>query len=129
MDTFKEDLDESLSNRNVCEYTLFQNIFVHTLDKQVTIKKKKILRFNKNSFMKKALRKAITRRSNFKNVYHKSWTNENWAIYKKQKNFCVNLLRATTKEYLQGLNVTDLSDNKKIWKTITVYLLERAPPF
>ena len=82
-----------------------------------------MLRFNKNSFMKKALRKAITRISNFKNV-----TNENWAIYKKQKNFCVNLLRATTKEYLQGLNVKDLSDNKKIWKTITVYLLERAPP-
>ena len=41
MDAFKEDLDESLSNRNVCEYTLFQNIFVHTLDKQVRIKKKK----------------------------------------------------------------------------------------
>ena len=41
MDAFKEDLDESLSNRNVCEYTLFQNIFVHNLDKQVRIKKKK----------------------------------------------------------------------------------------
>ena len=54
--------------------------------------RKKILRFNNNSSMTKALEKATMHRSRFKYVYHKSGTNENWTRYKKQWNFYVNLL-------------------------------------
>ena len=39
MDAFKDDLNKSLSNRNVYEYKHFQNIFVHTFNKHATIKK------------------------------------------------------------------------------------------
>ena len=55
------------------------------LDKKL---RKKILRFNNNSFMIKVLRKAIMHRSRLKNLYHhKSRTNENSTSYKKQNNF------------------------------------------
>ena len=47
--------------------------------------------------MIKALRKAIMCRSEFKNVSHKSTTNENLAVYKKQMNLCVNLLQKLKK--------------------------------
>ena len=44
-------------------------------------KKKK--RFNDNSFMTKALRKAIMRRSKLKNIFHKTIAKEDWNSYKK----------------------------------------------
>ena len=49
--------------------------------------------------MSKALHKAIMVRSKLKNKYNKIRTEENWDSYKKQRNFCVNLLRKTKKEY------------------------------
>ena len=67
--------------------------------------------------MIKAL-KAIMCIYEFKNVYHKSRTNENLASYKKRMNLYVNLLQKTKKAYFQRLNVKYLSDNKKIWKAI-----------
>ena len=63
------------------------------------------MRFNNNLFMSKALRKAIMHRSKLKNIYNNYRTEDNWANYKKQRNFCVNLLRKTKTEYFQKLNV------------------------
>ena len=33
----------------------------------------------------------------------------------------VKLLRRTKKDYFQNLNIRDLSDNRKFWKTIKPY--------
>ena len=77
--------------------------------------RKKPLRFNSSPFMSKALRKAIVHRSKLKN---KIRTDVNWANYKKQRNFCVTLLRRTKKDYFQNLSAKSLPENKKIPKTI-----------
>ena len=42
-------------------------------------------------------------RSKLKNVYKKKWANDNWANYKKQRKFCVNLLGKTKKDHFQNL--------------------------
>ena len=76
--------------------------------------------------MSKALRKAIMHRSKLKNIYNKKMDRVNWENYKKQRNFCVTLLRRTKKEYFQNLNVKYLSDNKKFWKTIKPYFSNRG---
>ena len=68
--------------------------------------------------MTKTLRKAIVHRSKLKNIFHKTRAKEDWNNCKKQRNFCVNLLRNTMKDYFQKLNIKDLADNKKFWKTI-----------
>ena len=47
-------------------------------------------------------------------------------IIKKQRNFCVNLLLKTKKDYFQNLNIRDLSDNKKFWKTVKPYFTNKA---
>ena len=39
----------------------------------------------------------------------------------KKKNFFVNLLRKTKTDYFQNLNIQNLSDNGKFWKTIKQY--------
>ena len=60
-------------------------------------------------------------RSRLKNIYIRKSNDKNWENYKKQRNFCVDLLRKTEAEYFRNLNVKDLSDNRKFWKTIKPY--------
>ena len=67
---FKEDLDKNLKSNNTVNFSDFQNTFTTVLHKHAPIKKK-ILRFNNNPFMSKALRKAIMHRSKLKNIYNK----------------------------------------------------------
>ena len=77
--------------------------------------------------MTKALRKAIMHRSKFKNIFHKTRAKEDWKNYKKQGNFCVNLLRNAKKDYFQKLNIKDLTDNKKFWrKTIKPFFSNKV---
>ena len=58
--------------------------------------------------MTKQLRKAIMHRSRLKNVFNKNRTPKTWDSYKKQRNFCVNLLRKTKKEYFENISVKDI---------------------
>ena len=69
------------------------------------------MRFNNNSFMSKALRKAIMHRSKLKNIYDKYRTVDNWANYKRQRNSCIDILCVDLKLKNRKLNVKDLSDN------------------
>ena len=88
--------------------------------------KKKIQRFNNNPFMTKQLRKAIMHRSRLKNVFNKTCTPKTYDSYKKQRNFCVNLLRKTKKEYFENIIVKDINDNKKFWKTIKPFFSNKG---
>ena len=58
--------------------------------------------------------------------YNKYRTGDNWVNYEKQRNFCVNLLRKNKTEYFQKLNVNDLSDNRKFWKTIKPFFRKKG---
>ena len=117
IEMFKADLDQNLKCTTSFKYSDFQSTFTRVLHNHVPIKKK-ILGFNDSLFLTKILRKAIMHRSKFKNIYNKKRTNDNWANYVKQRNFCVNLLRKTKKDYFHNLSIRDLSDNRKFWKTI-----------
>ena len=69
---------------------------------------------NSNGFMTKSLRKAIKLRSRLKNIFNKQRSDENWDNYKKQRNFCVKLLRQTKVKYFSDINVKSISDKKKL---------------
>ena len=53
-----------------------------------------------------------------KNRFNNNPTEENSTLYKKQRNFCVNLLRKEKKKYYNNLNVKIFNDNKAFWKGI-----------
>ena len=57
-------------------------------------------------------------RSRFRNKYLKKKNEENRAIYVKQRNNCVSLLRKSKKKYNENLDERNLMDNKLFWKTI-----------
>ena len=53
--------------------------------------------------MRKALGKAIMVKSKLKNKYNKNRTEKNCDRYKKQRKFCVSLLRKTKKDYFNDV--------------------------
>ena len=114
---FRAKLRQQLENNKSSNYIDFENIFLSILEEQAPLKKKTI-RANHAPYMTKALRKAIMRRSALENQYHKNKTPEHSAAYKKHKNFCSRLYKKERKKYYSNLNLNDITDNKKFWKTI-----------
>ena len=51
---------------------------------------------------------------------------ENWDNYKKQRNFCVKLLCQNKEKYFSNINVKSISDNKKFWKTMKPFFLNKG---
>ena len=122
---FQDQLRSQLTSIKTVDYSQFHEIFLKTLDAFAPMKKK-IFRFNHNPFMSKELRKAIMVWSKLKKKYNKNRTEENWDNYKKQKNFCVNLLRKIKKDYFNDLNIKNITDNKAFWKTIKPYFSNKG---
>ena len=80
---FNKELKSKLDSIEKLDYPLFESIFVDILNTHAPITTKKV----RNS--------------------------KHWENYKKQRNFCTNLLKKTKSEYISNLNIKDLKDNKK----------------
>ena len=107
-----ETLDEATMN-----YDNFLEIFINILNKHAPLKQK-IVRGNQAPFMTKALSKAIMKRSKLKNNFNKYPSDENNRLYKKQRNYCVNLLTKEKKKYYNNLDLKIFDDNKTFWQQI-----------
>ena len=100
----------------------FENIFMTILNIHAPLRKK-YLRANNAPFMNKLLSKAIMVRSRLQNKFHKSKTRETRETYKKQRNYCVTLLRETKRSFYENLNPKSISDNKEILEASQTFLL------
>ena len=81
--------------------------------------------------MTKTLRKAIMFRSQLKSKFIKSRNNEDSSNYKKQRNFCTNLLKKSKQNYSQVLNTTgdlNIREGRNISQCIISEKLISAPP-
>ena len=88
-----------------------------TLEKHAPLKEK-FVRANNAPFMNKELSKAIMKRSNLRNVYRKSPTEENHTAFKRQRNLCVKLSRKSKKDYYSNLDISKVTDNKLFWNNV-----------
>ena len=113
----------------LCEGTadcsIMKNFVIATLDR-LAPKKTKYVRANEKPFMNKIMRKAIMRRSYLRNKFLREKTTINREAYKKQRNYCVSLLRNVKSEYFNSLNMNKITDNKAFWKTIGPYFREKS---
>ena len=116
---FRNDLSKNLldSNKETMSYDDFKEIFMKVLNLYAP-KKKKLVRGNTAPFMNKSLSKAFMHRSKLKNNYNKKPTKTNKLLYKKQRSFCVNLLKKEKKKYYNNLDLRIFDDNKKFWQRI-----------
>ena len=68
--------------------------------------------------MNKQLRKEIMTRTRLLNKLRKFNCPENQLAYKRQRNYCVKLLKRSKIDFYNNLNVKKVTDNKHFWKTI-----------
>ena len=97
-----------------------------TLNKHAPMKTK-YLRANNSPFMNKELTKVIMVRSRLKNKSLKLKTTEAREAYRKQRNFCVSLLRRIKKNFYENLDPKLITDNKKFWKQVKPFFSDKSP--
>ena len=119
-DEFRAELDNEILKHDInnIEYQHFLNIFIEILNKHAPMKIK-YLRANQGKFMTKGLHKAIMKRSRLRNKFLRDRTEMSRKEYKKQRNFCVNLLKKAKKDHFANLDVNSVLDNRKFWQNVT----------
>ena len=90
--------------------------------------RKRCVGANNSPFMNKPLSKAIMVRTRLRNKFLKSKTNESREAYKKQRNYCISLLRETKRCFYENLNPEFISDNKKFWMQVKPFFSDKTPP-
>ena len=93
----------------------FCELSVNILNKHAPCKKRNARR-NQMPFFTKELSKKLTW-SRLRNKYLKNRNEENGAIYVKQRDYCVSLLRKSKKKYYENLDERNLMDNKLFRKS------------
>ena len=80
--------------------------------------KQKIVCGNHKPYMTKALRKTMMNHSKLERKYHKSKSDMDHRKFKKQWNFKSKVYKKERRKYYENLNVNNIIDNRKFWKTI-----------
>ena len=121
-DLFRGDLNFLLIKENMTlEFTglaSFTKIFVDTFNKDAPMKKKYI-RANYANFVTKGLQKTIMLRSRFRNIFLKEKSLESKNAYNKQRKICLKTVKKAKKEHFQNIGLSEITDNKKFWKTVS----------
>ena len=65
-------------------------------------------------------------RSRLLNRYRKEKTEATRSVYKRQRSFCVKLLRNTKKEFCNNFSVKYITANKLFWKTVKLSFTEKT---
>ena len=65
--------------------------------------------------------------SRLKNNCNKSRKTEHWEAFRRQRNLCVTLFRMEKRSFYNKLNISDITDNKKFWKTVKPAFSEKGP--
>ena len=66
------------------------------------------------------------KRSELATKYRRNPTEDNLRAWKKHKNFCSNLYKKERKTYYESLDMTNLTDNRKFWKTVKPLFSDKA---
>jgi predicted transport protein len=122
-EAFGIDLNTRISNQTIVNYDTFENIFLQTLEKHAP-QKSKVVRANSKPYVSKEMRKAIMLRSQLRNKMHLS--HEYRIAYKRQRNYCNRLYKRERKKYYTNLNLKNITDNRKFWKTVKPFFTDKG---
>ena len=81
---------------------------------------------NDQPFMNKELRKEHMKRTRLLNKYRKEKTVSNELEFKKQRNYCVSLLRKMKKDFYEKLKPSSICDNILFWKVTKPLCSDKA---
>ena len=66
-------------------------------------------------------------RSKLRNKYCKLKTEESYIAYKKQRKYCVSIIRKAKYEFFEHLNHKLITDNKTFWKNVKPCFSDKVP--
>ena len=76
--------------------------------------------------MTKTLRKAIMKRSELKSKYCKNKLVQDFQLYKKQRNYYSKLYKKERKLFYNKMNLSNINDNRRFWKTVKPFLSDKG---
>ena len=110
-------MNKNLVNNTKLDYNGFEEIVLNPLSSQAPFNKR-MVRANQREFMSKEKNKGIMARSRLRNKFLKEKTAFSREAYDKQRKYRVKLIRKNTIKYFGSLNVKNITENKKFWKTV-----------
>ena len=110
-------LTDNLARSNGNTYEEFEDAFILSYN-TVSAEKQRTLRANEKPYVTKEMRKAIMLRSQLQSKMFRLGTEEAKKAFKRQKNFCNRLYRRARKDYYNRLNLKNITDNRKFWRTV-----------
>ena len=126
---FIHELDQKLIQGDIYKtddsYSKLTEVISEVLDKHAPLKTKTV-RGNQAPFMNKDLSKAIMTKSRIKNRYLKWPSRENFLAYKKIKNKCNNLLKASKKRYFKENAGEGSASGKSFWNTVKPFISSKG---
>ena len=122
---FRNELRSNLDKMQPKTYGTFENTFFKVLDKHAP-EKTKFVRANHKPYVTKAMRVAIMKRSELATKFRKEPTETNKKAFRKQRNFCNRLYKRERKKYYEKLDLKNLTDSKRFWKTIKPFLSDKT---
>ena len=66
-------------------------------------------------------------RSKLRNKFLKLKTIESREAYKRQRNYCVSLIRKTNKRFYENPSPNLITDNRKCWKQVKPFFSDKTP--
>ena len=91
-----------------------------TLDKFAPYKTVTV-RGNSKPHMSKTLRKALMLRTRLKNKVNETNDENDLRRYRDQRNLIVKMNRRAKKKYFKNLDLNNVGNSKRFWKTLNLY--------
>ena len=125
VNTLRQELTKQKKVLDEKEQDALSEICTDVLDKHAP-QRKRYVRSNHKPLMTNEISKAIMTRTRLRNRFLKNRSTRNRDLFRKQKNLCVSLLRKPKKDYFSNLNEKQTTDNKRFWKTVKPFLLNKV---
>ena len=106
-------------------YDQFESLFTCILNKHTPLKRRYV-RASNSPFMNEPLYKAIMVRTRLRNKSLKLKTIESREAYKRQRNYCVCLIRKTKNSFYENLSHNLITDNRKVWKQVKPFFSDKT---
>ena len=127
---FRFDLEKAPFHVAECLDVDDQCAFITTLFNQVledhAPTKMKTIKSRQCPYMNSEWRKAIHKKHQLLNRYRRQRTQENWANFRKQRNYCQKLKRRSIANYMQEKCTNSKEQPREFWKTVSPYLSDKS---
>ena len=110
IDDFRSDLALALSRTQIADFLSFNDALEEVLNSHAP-RNSRVIRGNHKPHLTKAMRKAIMKRSYYKNKGNKTGDAHFVSLYKRQGNFIVNMKRSAKQSYFRSIGTS----SKDFW--------------